>query len=213
MGLFGRLFAFSFGEPEEEGKLAKLTQGLYKKLFLETDRIKAIKGISKELDSEIEVLKDHVLEFNKKMDMVKDILESKSATDVIRLQDEVKKIRKLIHLEEKDDRLEDRHVIRILSVIDNLIDNETDRIVLNEEEHIRDYLNELREDVEKLEPCLVHQLQHFDLSPLEQQKHLKDLMFSIQEEAAIIGYEESIISNLHKEIDKFEIEAIMHDKT
>ena len=79
----------------------------------------------------------------------------------------------------------------------------------NQEYQIHDELLELKKDIESLEPCLERQIKFFE-QPLEDQiKNIKNLMFDIREEASIIGYEEKILKDLKKQIDIFEIEAIM----
>jgi hypothetical protein len=214
MSIFSRFFAPDFTEHTDKStwSISSLKDGLYKKLFLDTDRINAIKGISRELDEDLMRLREHVLNFNQKMELVNEFLQSKSTNDLNRIKDEVKRIKKILRSEYDEDKREDTYVIKILRTLQNLMDTETNGTIADEESQIKSYIIELKDDIEKLEPCLVRQLTFFELSPSEQNAGIKNLLFDIREEAAIIGYEENLISQLKKEIDKFEIEAIFEDK-
>ncbi len=211
MGLFNRFFNVQLRQPEpDQGRfdLNKIKDGLYKKLF-DTSRIDSIKGINKRIDEDISNLRQHVLDFNRKVSLVDSFLKTGNIKDLEKLKQELQKIRKIVAREYDEDRKEDTYTLKALKSIKDIIAKEKDLGIEADEYGLLDRLKMLRKDVENLEPVLVRQLKFFEMPAEEQTKNIKSLLFDIKEEATIIGYEEKLTESLKKDINRCEIEAIL----
>jgi len=212
MGFLGRFFTLQLGKPVTEKKktfnLEKIKKGLYKILF-DDNRIGCIKGINKDIKNDIDNLRQHVLDFNKKIELVNTFLKSKDMKDLEKIKAELQKIQEIVNKEYDEDKQESLYVIKAIESINEVISSEKDLDIEDEEYNIRQDLKQLKKDIENLEPCLVRQLKFFEMPIEKQLKNIKSLLFDIKEEAAIIGYERSLLKDLNKQIDKFQIDAIM----
>jgi len=212
MGILRRIFSFNFGEikdqPEHEFSLDSLKNGIYNKWF-KTDRIRVIQGIHKELDEDIQLLKNHIHNFNLKLELVNKLVSTGQIEHLDAIKIELERIKKLISTEYDDDKKEDKYIIKALKSIDKAILAEKDMKLSGEEEEIEDELRELKVDVENMQPCLLRQMDFFKKPANVQEEEIKNLLFDIKEEAAIIGYERKVIKDLQKKIEQFELDAVI----
>ena len=209
MGILSRFFGFQPGGSDEpEFSFDRIKDGLYHKL-LDRDRLDRMKGLSSELDSDIALLREHVLNFNNKIHLVERFLKSREVNDLSMLKKELGRMHAIISREYKEELSEERYVVKALESIHEVIMKEKDLHIEEGEYRIQEELKQLKEDIERLEPCIIRQLKFFEQPVEEQSRNLKSLMHDINEEAAIIGYEEELIKSLRRRIELFEVEAIV----
>jgi len=215
MSIFGKLFALDFGGPRQLShkgfRQDHIRQGLYVKLF-HSSRISFIKKINRELDNDISNLREHVLDFNRKIQLVHAFLTTKDIVHLKGIKDEVKDILKIVTKEYDLDKKEDKYVIKAVKSITKVLNQETNEKMWEEEKDIRLELNELRNDIEKLQPILERQITYLKKPISDQLHNLKQLFSDINDEARIIGYEENLLGKIKKLIDRLEIDAILVDE-
>jgi len=206
MGL-GSFFTPDIGARDEYNQ-NKIKNGLFSRLF-HSSRIGFIKKLSKELEKDIADLRNHVLDFNHKIQIVNRYMKSKDDADFHALKDCVKQIKKIVSDEFNLDKKEGKSVLNAIKSIDKVLSTETDTGISNDETEIRRELNELRIDIMNLRPLLENQLRYLTLSVNEQRKKIKDFLTDIREEAKIIGYEQKFLKELKNSIEKYEVDAVV----
>ena len=211
MSFFNRFFRIEFDKPEKKKNqfhISKFTSGLVKKLFSKS-RIDLINSIDNNLKKDIEDLKEHCLNFNKKIKLVNDFLKEKDFGSIDKIQNELKSIKKITKIEFSEDKEEDKFTIEAINSINKVIAKEKFEDFEDDEIEIRKGLMELKKDIEALESCLQKQLKFFKRPINVEIKTRKELLYEVNNEAKIIGLETKILNQIKKEIDEFEIETIM----
>jgi hypothetical protein len=211
MSIFNRFFGVEIAKPvndEHKFHFSKFTQGLVQKLFSKS-RIEQINSIDDNLKKDIENLKEHCLNFNKKIKLVNVFLKQKNFGSIDKIEEELKTIKKITKKEFNEDKNEDKFTIEAINTINKVISKEKFEDYEDNEIEIRKGLMELKKDIELLEKCLQKQLDFFKRPLNFQIKTVKELLYEVNNEARIIGLETKIIDQIKKEIDEFEIETIM----
>jgi len=207
MGIFGRIFTIDAGARDSYNQ-GKIKRGLFSKLF-HSNRIAFIKKINKELQKDIADLREYVLDFNRKIQVVNKYMKSKTEADFVNLKKEIKEIKKIVSDQFALDKKEGKIVLKAIVSIDKALNREIETDISNDENEIRRELTELKIDIMNLEPIIEDQLRFLKLKPGEQRKQIKEFMHAIHEEAQVIGYEKKFLKELKNSIEKYEIDAVI----
>lgn len=209
MGFFKRLFGINFENEFDPTKPDKhIEGGLYKKLF-HSSRDELIKKFNADIEKDMNDLKKHVQDFNNKLALVRQFLKTLKRKDLEMVKREAQSIERLVIDESRAEKEEKKFVMKAIYTIGDALEQEEVENIEDEERELYSDIRELKSDLENLEPCLVRQLDFLNMDEASQMKSLKNFLSDINEEAKIIGYEEDILKEIRKGIDKLQIESII----
>jgi len=202
MGFLGRLFTIDIGGEETSNKKFRL---------FKDNKITYIKNLSRQVETEIEELKEYIHSFNNKVSLLKKYAHTGDEKHLKELRKLIRKIEKIVYTETSMDSKEGKLALKLERSIRHQLNKEKNKDFQNDEAEIRQELVELRIDSEELLPVLESQMKFF-ASPLkEQKKRIKELYSDIHKEADIIGYEKKYLKELKESIDKYEVDAVVED--
>ena len=210
MGFLHRFINFDpAGEEEGQKSFSDMKDGLYRKLFVEKDKTKLIGKLGGDLNRDIRFLKEHVLNYNKKLESINSLMASKDSPNLKKLEEEIKKTLKLVKDEKGDEDKESSYVLKALEDIRSLDEQVYPKVASEELQSIKDSINRLRADIESLEPCIAFQLSFLDKEPEAQLRSLDKLIAAVKKEGQVLGIEESMLSQLQEHIENLQVEMIM----
>ena len=125
MSIFGRLFSLNLGgEPplikKDAFRQDNINKGLYAKLF-HSSRISFVKKLNSDFENDVNNLSEHVLDFNRKIQLMHKFLTTKKMVHLDGIRDELKSIYRITEKEENLDRKEDKYVIKTLKHIRKIL--------------------------------------------------------------------------------------------